>query len=76
MIFQVIWKASLHFRHYVIYEGKTGLCTNVTLGLYPVQHFPDEPDTKTSLWFYDNLFFSALLNKQSNCSLLRFVFSN
>jgi hypothetical protein len=32
--------------------------------------------SKTSLWFYDYLFFSALLNKQSNCSLLRFVFSN
>ena len=41
MIFQAIWKASLHFGYYVIYKGGTGLCANVSLGLYPVQHFPD-----------------------------------
>ena len=51
MIFLVIWKGSLHFGYYVIYKGGKGLCANVSLGLYPVQHFPDEPDTNTSIWF-------------------------
>jgi hypothetical protein len=41
MIFQAIWKASLHFGYYVIYNGETGLCASVSLGWYPVQLFPD-----------------------------------
>jgi len=41
MIFQVIWKASLQFGYYVIYKGRTGLLVNVSLGLYPVYHFPE-----------------------------------
>jgi hypothetical protein len=32
-------------------KGKTGLRANVSMGFYPMQHFPDEPDTNTSLWF-------------------------
>jgi hypothetical protein len=27
-------------------QGKKGVCANVSLGLYPVQHFPDEPDAQ------------------------------
>ena len=43
MIFQVIWKASLQFGYYVIYKEGKCLLVNVSLGLYPVHHFPDDP---------------------------------
>jgi len=71
----------LHFGYYVIYKGEKGLYTNVWLGLYSVQHFPDEPDAQhlalgLSLPLTVPQFFSALLNKQSNCSSLSFVFNN
>ena len=30
----------------MIYKGGKGLLVNVSLGLYPVYHFPDDPDVQ------------------------------
>jgi hypothetical protein len=78
MIFQVIWKASLHFGYYVIYKGEkrfmrqcfTGLVFGAVFSRWtgrPTRRFGFK--STSTIW-------SALLLKQSNYSSLRFVFSN
>jgi hypothetical protein len=76
MIFQVIWKVSLHFGHYVIYKGENRVMHQCYTGLVSDAAFSRwtwHQNVALVLW---QSLFSALLNKQSNCSLLRFVFSN
>ena len=80
MTFQVIWKASLHFGYYVIYKGKkrfmrqcfTGLVSGTTFSRWTwrPRRFGFKSTSNRSA------ILSALLNKQSNCSSLRFVLSN
>jgi hypothetical protein len=81
MIFQVIWKASLHFGYYVIYKGEkrfmrqcfTGLVSGAAFSRWtwrPTRRFGFKSTSNRSAILF------ALLNKQSNYSSLRFVFSN
>jgi hypothetical protein len=80
MIFLVIWKGSLHFGYYVIYKGGGRFMRQCFTGLVSGAAFTRWTWRPRRFGFKStsnlSAIFSALLNKQSNCSSLHFVFSN